>query len=165
MGKQVKALRSDNGGEYISNEFKDFCSKEGIQRELIAPHNPQQNGVTERKNITIMGVAQAMLHDQGLPMHLWVEACNTMVYVQNRCPHRILGMSTPEEAFTGKKPNVSHFKIFGSSVYVRVTKDSRKKLELTAEVGILVGYIETTHNYRVYFPNTKMTVMQWDKIR
>ena len=56
-GKQVKALRSDNGGEYISGEFKDFCSKEVIQRELIAPHNPQQNGVTERNNRTIMGAA------------------------------------------------------------------------------------------------------------
>ena len=56
-GKQVKALRSDNGGEYILGEFKDFCSKEGIQRELIAPHNPQQNGVAERKNRTIVGVA------------------------------------------------------------------------------------------------------------
>ena len=62
-GKQVKALRSDNGGEYISGEFKYFCRKEGIQRELIAPHNPQQNGVTERNNRTIMGATRAMLHD------------------------------------------------------------------------------------------------------
>ena len=62
-GKQVKALRSDNGGEYISNEFKDFCRKEGIRRELIAPHNPQQNGVVERKNRMILGAARAMLHD------------------------------------------------------------------------------------------------------
>jgi hypothetical protein len=95
-------------------------------------------------------------------MHLWVEACNNVVYVQNRCPHRILGMITPEEAFTGKKPDVSHFKIFGSSVYVHVTKDSRKKLEPTAEVGIFVGYIETPHNYRVYLLNSKMTVMRRD---
>jgi transposase InsO family protein len=72
--KQVKALRSDNGGEYISNEFKDFCSREGIRRELIAPHNPQQNGVAKRKNRMIVGAAQAMLHDQGLTMHLWAEA-------------------------------------------------------------------------------------------
>ena len=56
-GNQVKALRSDNGGEYISGEFKEFCSKEGIRRELIAPHNPQQNGVPKRKNRTIVGVA------------------------------------------------------------------------------------------------------------
>ena len=73
-GKQVKALWSDNGGEYISGEFKDFCSKEGIRRELIAPHNPQQNGVAERKNRTIVGAARAMLPDQGLPMNLWAEA-------------------------------------------------------------------------------------------
>jgi hypothetical protein len=161
-GKQVKDLRSENGGEYISNEFKDFCNKEGIQRELISPHNPQQNGIMERKNKTIMGVARVMLHDQGLPMHLWAEACNTMVYVQKRCPHRVPSMSTPEEAFTSKKPDVSHFKIFGSFVYVHVTKNARKKLESSFEVWIFVGYTETPHNYRVYFPNSKMTVMRRD---
>ena len=100
-----------------------------------------------------------MLHDQGLPIHLWAEACNTAVYVQNHCAHRVLGMSTPEEVFTGKKLNVSHFKIFGSSVYVDVTKNARKKLEPTAEVGIFLGYKETPHNYRVYFPNIRMTMV------
>ena len=149
----MKALRSDNGGEYISGEFKDFCSKEGIQRELIAPHNPHQNGVTKRKNKMIVSVARAMLHDQGLLMHLWAEACNTAVYVKNHCPHKVLGMSTPKEAFTGKKLDISHLKIFGSYVYIHVTKDARKKLEPTIEVGIFVGYTETPHNYRVYLPN------------
>eukprot|EP00253_Pinus_taeda_P013271 PITA_13271 len=61
--KKVKALRSDNGDEFISGKFKDFCSAEGIRRELIAPHNPQQNGVAKRNNRTIMGAARAMLHD------------------------------------------------------------------------------------------------------
>jgi hypothetical protein len=126
------------------------------------PHNPQKNGVAERKSRTIVGVARAMLHDQGLPIHLWVEACNTMVYVQNCCPQRVLGMSTPEEAFTSKKLDILHFKIFGSSVYVHVTKNTRKKLEPTAEVGIFVGHIEIPHNYRVYFPNNKMTIMRRD---
>ena len=157
--KQVKALRSDNGGEYIFNEFKEFCNKEGIQREIIAPHNPQQNGVAERKNRTIVGAARVMLHDQGLPIHLWVEACNTAIYVQNRCRHRILSMSTPEEAFTSKKPYVSLFNIFGSYVYVHVTKNARKKLERTTEVCIFVGYTKTPHDYRVYFPNSRMIVV------
>ena len=89
----------------------------------------------------IMGAAQAMLHDQGLPMHLWVEACNTAVYVKKYCPRRVLGMSTPEEAFTGKKPDVSQFNIFGSFVYVHVINDARKKLELTTKGEIFVGYI------------------------
>ena len=73
-------------------------------------------------------------------MHLWVEPCNTAVYVKNLCPHRVLGMSTPEEAFSGKKPDISHLKIFGSPVYIHVMKDARKKLEPTAEVGIFLGY-------------------------
>ena len=155
----MQALRSDNGGEFISGEFKDFCSTKIIRRELIAPHNPQQNGVAERKNRTIVGAARAMLHDQGLPIHLWAEACNTAIYVQNHCPHRILGMSTPEEAFSGKKPNISHLRIFGSPVYIHVTKDARKKLEPTAEVGIFVEYTDTPHKYHVYFPDSRKTVV------
>ena len=80
-GKKIKALRSDNGGEYVSQQFKDLCAAEGIKRELTTPHNPQQNGVAERKNISIMGATRAMLHDQILPLNLWVEACNTTVYL------------------------------------------------------------------------------------
>ena len=67
-------------------------------------------------------------------MHLWVEACNTAVYVKNCCPDRVLGMSTPKESFTSKKPDISHLKIFGSPVYIHVTKDAKKKLEPT-EIG------------------------------
>ena len=95
-------------------------------------------------------------------MHLWLEACNTEVYVQNCCPHRVLGMSTPEEYFTSKKPNISHLKIFGSSFYIHVKKDTRKKLEPTAEVGIFLGYTENPHNYHLYFPNNQMTVVRRD---
>jgi len=73
-GKKVKALRSDNGHEYVSNEFKNFCVVEGIKRELKTPHNHQQNGVTESKNKRIVGASREILHDQGLTLHLWVEA-------------------------------------------------------------------------------------------
>ena len=128
----------------------------------MAPHNPQQNGVAERKNRTIVGVAQEMLHDQGLPLHLWVEACNTLVYLHNRSLHHILGMKTPEEAFSGTRLNVGHFKIFGSSVYFHVTKDAWKNLELTTELGILAGYTDTPHNYQVYLPTSRRTVVRRD---
>ena len=107
-----------------------------------------------------MGVAWVMLHDQGLPFHLWEEACNTAVYVQNRCPHKIIGMSTPEEAYFGKRPDISHLRIFGSPVYMHVTKDARKRLEPTVEVGIFVGYTDMPHNYRVYFPDSGKTVVR-----
>jgi len=82
--------------------------------------------VAERKNKSIVGDDWEMLRDQGLPLHLWDEACNTIIYVQNRSPHLILGMSTPKEYFLGKKPDVSHFRIFGSSVYYHISKDARK---------------------------------------
>lgn len=75
------------------------------------------------------------------------EACSTTVYLHNRIPHRILGMSTPEEDFLGKKLDVAHFRIFGSSIYYHVTKDAQKNLEPTTELVIFVGYSNTPHNY------------------
>eukprot|EP00253_Pinus_taeda_P024812 PITA_24812 len=83
-GKKVKALWTNNGGEYVSNEFKNFCVAKGIKRELAEPRNPYQNGVARRKNKSIVGAKRVMLHDQGITLHLWVEACNTTVYVKNR---------------------------------------------------------------------------------
>ena len=103
-----------------------------------------------------------MLHDQSLPLHLWVQACNIAVYFHNRSLHRKLGMKTPVEAFSRKRPDVSHFRIFGSSVYCHVTKDARKKLEPTAELGILVGYTDTPHNYRVFLLTSQRTVVRRD---
>ena len=79
--------------------------------------------------------------------------------MQNRCPHKILGMSTPEEAYFGKKPDLSHLRIFGANTYMHVTKDARKKLEPTAEVGIFVGYTNMPQKYRVYFPDSGKTVV------
>jgi len=78
--KKIKVLRLDNGGEYTSNELKDFCKEAGIKREMIVSYNPQHNGVAERKNQSIIGSSKAMIHDQDFPMFLWVEACNTTVY-------------------------------------------------------------------------------------
>ena len=119
-GKRIKILRSDNGGEYTSTEFNDFCKEAGIRRELTVPYNPQQNGVAERNNRTIVEASKAMIHDQILPMFLWAKASKTVVYVQNRCPHKILKNMTLEEAFIGVKPKVGHLCIFGCPVYIHV---------------------------------------------
>ena len=86
-GKKIKVLRSDNGGEYTSGDFIDFCSEAGIKREFTIPSKPQQNGVAKQKNRTIVSTVKAMIHDQGVLMFLWAEACSTAAYVQNRCPH------------------------------------------------------------------------------
>jgi len=126
--KKIKTLRTYNGTEYESNEFHDFCKEAGIKRETTKPYTPEQNGVVERNNHTIVAVVHAMIHDQRLPKFLWVEAANTTIYVQNRCPHQALGSKTPEEMFIGKRPGVSHFRIFGSLVYFHVPKAKRNKL-------------------------------------
>jgi transposase InsO family protein len=79
--RKIKKLRSDNGGEYTLNEFRSFCRDVRIKRELTTPYNIQQNGVAERKNRTIMEVIKTMIHDQYIPMHLWVETIRTTIYV------------------------------------------------------------------------------------
>jgi transposase InsO family protein len=98
-GRKIKVLRSDNGGEYTSRDFSDFCIEAGIKREYTIPYNPQQNGVAERKNRSIVEATKAMIHDQNLPMILWAEASMTTVYVQNRSPHKILKNMTPRRSF------------------------------------------------------------------
>ena len=86
-GRKIKTLRSDNGGEYTSTEFTSFLTKEGIKHELTIPHTPQQNGVAERLNRTLIEGVRTMLADSKLPHRFWAEALLTAVYLQNRSPH------------------------------------------------------------------------------
>ena len=111
-------------------------------------YTPEQNGVAERKNRSIVGATQAMLHDLPLPFFLWDEACSTAIYLQNKSLHRPVGNTTPYECFSGKKPEVSHFWIFGSLTYSHVPSEKRTKLEAIGERGIFVGY-DLCHMVRV----------------
>ena len=126
-------LRSDNGGDYTSHAFDEFCRHEGIRRQMTVPYTPQQNGVAERKNCAIVGASRAMLHDQSLPFFLWAEACSTTIFVQNRSSYRALGCKNPEEMFIRKKPKIGHFRIFGCLTYSHVPSVKRTKLEATGE--------------------------------
>ena len=98
-----------------------------------------------------MEAARAMLHDQDLHMHLWVEAARTVVYVQNCTPHRVLENKTPKEVFSRKKPEVIHLRIFGCPVYIHIPKEKRTKLDPSEKKGIFVGYSESSNAYRIYF--------------
>ena len=97
-----------------------------------------------------MEVVKAMIHDQDLPMYLWAEATRTTVYVHNRISHSALGRKTPEEMFTGEKPEVSHLKIFGCSVYIHIPKEKRSKLDPSGKKGLLVGYSDKSKSYHIY---------------
>jgi hypothetical protein len=100
-----------------------------------------------------MEAVKAMIHDQDLLMHLWIEAARATVYVQNKSPHRVLGNKTPEEMFSGEKPKVIHLRIFGFLVYVHVPREKISKLEPSGKKGIFVGYSESSKAYRVYIPS------------
>jgi hypothetical protein len=97
-----------------------------------------------------MEVMKTMIHDQDLPMCLWAEAAMEIAYVQNRLSHSALGLKTPEEMFTGKKPEVSHLKIFGCPVFIHIPKEKRNKLEPSRKKGIFVGYCEVSKAFIIY---------------
>jgi hypothetical protein len=146
-------LISDNGGEFTSDEFLDLCEEVGIKSDLSIAYNMKQNGVAERKNQTIMEAMKAMIHNQYLPMYLWAEAAMTTVYIHNRIPHRVIENKTPDEMFSGDKPEVSHLRIFGCPIYVHIPKDKRKKLDLSVKKGTFVGYSDTSKAYILYIPD------------
>jgi transposase InsO family protein len=143
-------LRYDNGGEYTSKELIAFCKATGIKREMIVPHNLQQNGVAERKNRSIEESVKAMMNDHNLFMFLWEEVAMIAIYVQNRSPHRMLKNITLEESFSGNKPSVEHLRIFGYPIYIHVPKDKIKKLEPSGKTCIFVGYSESSKSYKIY---------------
>ena len=96
-----------------------------------------------------MEAVKTMIHDQYLPMHLWVEVARTDIYVQNILSNSALRFKTPEDMYTGKKHEVRHLKIFGCSVYVHIMKDKRTKLDPSGRKGIFVGYCELSKAFRI----------------
>lgn len=99
--RRIKALRSDRGGEYTSTAFMKYCEEQGIRRFLTTAYSPQQNGVAERKNRTVLDMVRSMLKSKNMSKEFWAEAVQCAVYVQNRCPHSKLGDITPQEAWSG----------------------------------------------------------------
>lgn len=148
---KIKTLRSDNGGEYCSKEFKLFLEKSGIVHQKSNPYTPEQNGISERLNRTIVEKAKCLLYDTDLKKSFWAEAVNTAVYLRNRS--LVAGLQkTPFEVWTGSKPDVSHLRIFGSPVMVHVPKEKRVKWDKKSEKCIFLGYGDTVKGYRVYNP-------------
>ena len=128
-GRHIKAVQFDRGGEYTSTTFMEYCKEQGIRHFLIAPYTLQQNGVVERKNRIILDMVRSLLKSKRLPKEFWVEALQCAIYVQNRCPNAKLDDQTPQEAWSGQKPTISHLKVFSSVAYAHVPDQRRTKLE------------------------------------
>lgn len=149
----IKTLRSDNAKEYFSERFSARLAEMGIIHESSAPYCPQQNGIAERENRTLMEMARTMIHasQSKLPLWIWGEATAYSTYILNRVPPNKAKLS-PFEIWTGHKPNLSHLRIFGSKVFVHIPDAKRTKLEPKCIEGILVGFCEFTKAYRIYIP-------------
>src|ERR1700723_2294973 len=103
--RKVKKLRTDRGGEYeFTQKLKDY----GIIHERTVPDTPQQNGLAERYNRTVVGAAKAMLYTAGLSFGFWVEAVRTAAHVQNRSPSHVIDWKTPHELLMGQTPDISY---------------------------------------------------------
>ena len=151
-GRKLKAIRTDNSGEYTSTMFEDYLKSEGIRHERTIPKTPEQNGVAERMNRTLVETVRSMLTGARLSHEFWAEALATAVYLRNRSPTRAVKGMTPYEAWTTEKPTVAHLRVFGSDAYAHIPKDERGKLDPKAKKCIFVGYGEETKGYRLFDP-------------
>ncbi|XP_071917233.1 uncharacterized protein [Coffea arabica] len=163
-GKSIKFFRSDCGGEYNSQEFINFCEKYGIQKQLTAAYMPQQNGVSERKNRTILNMVRSILTKSGVPKNFWPETVNWSIHMLNKSPTFAVKNMTPEEAWSGRKPTVDHFKFFGCIVYAHVPEQKRTKLDNKGEKYIFLGVSDQSKAYKLYNPITKKIITSRDVI-
>ena len=147
---KVKVIRSDNGTEFKNSDLNSFCEEKGIERQYSAPRTPQQNGVAERRNRTLIEAARSMLADSKLPITFWAEAVNTACYVQNRVQVVKCQGKTPYELFHKRKPLISFLKSFGCPCSILNTKTHLGKFDSKAEDGFFVGYSTQSKAYRVF---------------
>lgn len=150
-GNKIKCLRSDQGkGEYLNSNFQDFLKKSGILHECSAPYTPQQNGRSERQLRTIVESARAMLLNKKVSQELWTEAVSTAVYILNRSASSQVTNMTPYERWFGRKPDLKHFRIFGSTAYMLIPPQFRKKFDPKSRKLLFVGYDGYSSNYRLW---------------
>lgn len=147
--RKPKVIRSDRGGEYLAKDVQHYLENQGIKTQFTAPYCPEQNGVAERKNRTLIEMARCMLIDANLPNIFWDEAVNTANYIQNRIITKGAN-GIPFELWNGNKSGIDYFRIFGTKCFVFTPKEKRRKLDNTAKAMIFVGYDENSKAYRCY---------------
>jgi hypothetical protein len=163
FGLRIKKIMSDKGTEFKNSQIEGFLEEEGIKYEFSSPYTPQQNGVVvERKNRTLLDMASTMLDEYKTPNRFWAEAINTTCYSINRLYlHRIL-KKTSYELLTGKKPNVSYFRVFGSKCFILIKRGRNSKFGSKAVGGFLFGYDSNTRPYRVFNKSTGLVEVSCD---
>jgi transposase InsO family protein len=162
FGLRIKKIRSDNGTKFKNLQIDGFLEDEGIKHEFSYPYTPQQNGVVERKNRTLLDMARTMLDEYKTPDRFCAEVINTACYSINRLYlHRIL-KKTSYELLTGKKPNVSYFRVYGSKFFILIKGGRKSKFAPKAVEGFLLGYDSNTRAYRVFNKSTGLVEISCD---
>jgi transposase InsO family protein len=161
---KVKKIRSDNRSEFKNLQVEEYLEEEGIKHEFSAPYTPQQNGVVERKNMTLIDMARTMLGEYKTPKRFSLEDVNTTCHAINRLYlHRLL-KKTSYELLSGNKPNVSYFRVFGSKCYILVKKGRHSKFAPKTVKGFLLGYDSNTKAYRVFNKSSGLVEVSSDVI-
>jgi hypothetical protein len=150
FGLRIKKIRNDNGTEFKNSQIEGFLVEEGIKHEFSSPYTPQQNGVVERKNRTLLDMARTMLDEYKTPDRFWAEAINTACYSINQLYLHWIHKKTSYELLTGKKPNVSYFIVFGSKCFILIKRGRNSKFAPKAIEGFLLGYDSNTRAYRFF---------------
>ena len=163
-GNFIKCLKTDRGGEYNSTEFKEFCKEHGIKRQLNTAYTPQQNGVAERNNRTVMNMVRAILSEKEVPKSFWADAVQWANHVLNRSPTTIVKDMTPEEAWSGSKPSVGHFRVFGCIGYAHIPEVKRTKLDDRSVKYVMIGYSSESKAYKMVDPIEKKAHISRDVI-
>ena len=163
-GHEIKTLRTDRGGEFIYKPFMEYCRTNGIKRQLTVRYTPQQNGVAERKNRTIVEMSRSMMTAKKIPNQLWAEAVNTTIYILNRSPTKAVMNKTPFQAWHHKRPPVDHLKVFGCIAYAHISTPNRDKFDQKGEKLIFIGYSDESKGYRLYNPLKNEVVISRDVI-
>jgi hypothetical protein len=163
-GRRLRVLRTDNGGEFTSVSFVEHCVKHDIKHQHSAPYTPQQNGVVERRNQSVVNMARSLLKTRGLPTAFWGEAVTTAVYLLNRAPTKSVAGKTPFEAWHGRRPDVEHLRVFGCVAYVRVTRPHLKKLEDMGVTMVFIGYEPGAKAWRFFDPVAQRVLVSRDAV-
>lgn len=157
LNHKIVSVKTDNGLEFCNKEFDKMFEELGIRAERTNVYTPEQNGVAERFNYTAVDAVKAILKDSGMGNHFWAEALLYFTYTWNRVVHGNQKI-TPCELFGGHKPSVKHLKAFGTTAYLGVPKQLRKKLDMRAKKGVMVGYAHRTRGFRIWIPSEKKVV-------
>ncbi|GJR78951.1 retrotransposon protein, putative, ty1-copia subclass [Tanacetum coccineum] len=152
LGKTIKSLRSDRGGEYMSQEFLDHLKDHGIIAHRTPPYTPQHNGVSERRNRTLLDMVRSMMSQTTLPKSFWDYALETAARILNMVPTKKVE-KTPYEVWHGQAPKLSYLKVWGCEALVkRDTLTKPDKLEPRSIKCIFIGYPKETMGYSFYYP-------------